>query len=125
MTPHSHVFYAYQSLSTSKQTTIANGTFVQISGQGTVTLNPRFSIKQVLHVPSLSANLVSIHQLTKDMNCQAIFSPYLCEFQAMTTGRMIGATRECNGLYYLMREHLSYKETASNCCLLNSVNLQL
>ena len=77
MTPNSHVFDTYQPLIISKQVTIANGTLVSIFGKGKVTLNPNFSIKQVLHVPNLSTNLVSMHQLTKDLNCHTIFSPHL------------------------------------------------
>jgi len=80
MTPNPHVFSTYHPLETSGRITIANGTSVPIVGHGRVNLNPNLSIKQVLHVPHLSANFLFICQLIKDLNCQAIFSPNLCEF---------------------------------------------
>lgn len=106
MTPNPHVFSTYQPLETSKRITIANGTSVPIVGHGRVNLSPNLCIKQVFHVPHLSANLLSIRQLTKDLNCQAIFSPNLCEFWAMNTRKRIGVSREKDGLYCLTREVL-------------------
>ena len=77
MTPNLHVFETYELLETTKQITIANVTSISITGWGKVNLNPSLSINQVLHVPDLATNLVSIHQLTKELNCHAIFSPYM------------------------------------------------
>ena len=69
MTPNPHVFSTYQPLKTSKRIAIANGTLVPIVGHGRVNLSPNLSIQLVLHVPHLSANLFSIQQLIKDLNC--------------------------------------------------------
>ena len=80
MTPDLHVFETYKPLETSKQITIANGTSIPITGWGRVNLSPILLIKQVLHVPNLSTNLVFVHHLTKDSNCRAIFSSHMCEF---------------------------------------------
>ena len=95
MTLDPNVFDTYEAIATSKHITIANGTLVPIKGEGKITLSPNLAIKQVLHVPNLSTNLVSIHQLTKDLNCHAIFSPHMCEFQPMKIGH--------NVLYFLAR----------------------
>ena len=94
MTPNPLVFDTYKPIVTSKQITIANGTSVSIRGQGTVILSPNITLQKVLHVPNLSANLVSIHRLTNDLNCHAKFSSNMCEFQALKTGKLIGAARE-------------------------------
>jgi len=105
MTPNSHLFSTYQPLKTTKQIQIANGTSVPIIGHGSVYLSPNITIKHVLHVPQLFANLLSIHQLTKDhLHCHAIFSTNVCEFQAIRIGRRIGVAREANGLYCLIRK---------------------
>ena len=96
MTPNLHVFESYEPLETTKQITITNGTSVPIHGQGKVNLSPKLSIKQALHVPNLATNLISIHQLTKELNCLAIFSPHMCKFQVMNTGKMIGVAEEQN-----------------------------
>ena len=59
-----------------------------------ITLNP------VLHVPNLSCNLLSISQLTKQFNCSGKFLPSHCVFQDLSSGKMIGSAKECEGLYY-------------------------
>ena len=69
------IFDTYKPLGIPKHITIANGTFIPIKGQGKVILSPILPIKQVLHVPNLSTNLISIHQLIKELNCRVIFSP--------------------------------------------------
>ena len=69
MSSNPNVFSTYQTLVTPKWIVIANGTSILIKSQGYVTLNPKLIIKRVLHVPNLSANLISVHQLTKDLNC--------------------------------------------------------
>lgn len=58
MTPRLFVFDTYEPIITSKQITIANGTLVSIIGRGTVILSPHITLKNVLHVPNLSTNLV-------------------------------------------------------------------
>ena len=80
MTAHLHFFEIYENLETTKQITIANGAFVPISGKGSVLFNPWLPLNQVFHVPTLTRSLISIHKLTKDLNCFAIFSPHMCKF---------------------------------------------
>ena len=94
ITPNLNVFETYEPLETTKQITMANGTLVPIQGQGKVNLGPKLSIKQVLHIPNLSTNLISIHHLTKELNCHAIFSPHMYKFHAKDTGKMIGVAKE-------------------------------
>ena len=77
---------------------------VPIVGHGNMDLSPNLSIKLVVHVPHLSANLLSIHQFTKTLNWQAIFSPNMCEFQALKTGTRIGVAKEKGGLYCFVRK---------------------
>ena len=104
--PHNPtVFDTYKPLET-KQIIIANGTSIPIKGQGRITLSPNLPIKQVLDVPNLLTNLISVHQLTEDLNYRVIFSPHSCEFPEIATGRMMGAAEEKNGLYVLKREIL-------------------
>ena len=44
-------------------------------------------LKNVLHVPKLSTKLVSIHRLTKDLNCHVIFYLSHCVFRTRVQGR--------------------------------------
>lgn len=59
------------------------------------------SLLQNVHVPKLSTNLISIHRLTKDLNCNVVFCYFHCVFQEHGTEKMIGRARERDGLYYL------------------------
>ena len=63
--------------------------------------SPPLPLKSVLHVPKLSINLLSIHQVTKDLNYKVNFYPTYCVFQDRVTERMNGHAKEKNGLYFL------------------------
>ena len=76
MTHSLEKFSTYIPCPSNKKITITDGSLVTIVGQGVVNVNPSLSLNNVLHVPKLSTNLVSIHdQLTKDMNYSVIFYP--------------------------------------------------
>ena len=74
---------------------------VSIAGKRTIPLTHSLSLKYVLHVPKLSINILSIHKLTKDLNCKMVFSPNDCVFQEPVTGKTIGLAKEREGLYFL------------------------
>ena len=93
----------------SKKIIVADGTTIPTAGQGNVTLNSSLPIQQVLDVPNLSNNLISVNQLTKVLNCCVIFSPHKCEFQAQDTRKMIGVVEECNRLHYLKKSSVFTK----------------
>ena len=42
-------------------------------------------LQNVLHVPKISYNLLSSSKITKDLHCQAIFSPDIVSFQNLGT----------------------------------------
>ena len=52
---------------------VANGTFSSIIGQGIASITP-LTLQNVLHVPNLSCNLLSVNKITKDLNCFVTFS---------------------------------------------------
>ena len=59
------------------------------------------SLKNVLHVPKLSTNLVSIQKLTQDLGCNVIFYPTHYVLQDQHLGKIIGLATIWNGLHYL------------------------
>jgi hypothetical protein len=59
------------------------------------------TLSSVLHVPDLTANLLSIAHITLELNCRVIFYSYYCLFQDLVTGRMIGSGSLKDGLYHL------------------------
>ena len=104
MTPHSSSFSSYTTLSGKPYITVANGSTTPINGRGNIHLQPSFPLKNVLHVPKLSNNLLSIQKITQDLNCAVVFFPSHCVFQDLVTGKTIGIAKEQGGLYYLQHE---------------------
>ena len=100
MTHMSSLFSSYHLLSGQDKMRVADGSFSTISGKGIVDLSKDLSLKSVLHVPSLTSNLLSVSKLTKNLNCSINFFPTHCVFQDRLTKRTIGSGHECGGLYY-------------------------
>ena len=94
-------FRTYNPCPGNRKITVADGSPITVAGQGTVNLSNSLSLNNVLHVPKLSSNLISIHQITKDLNCRVIFYSTHCVFQDLVTGRTIGLAKVNDGLYYL------------------------
>jgi hypothetical protein len=101
MTYSAGAFTSYQPCPSSKKITVADGSLTTVAGQGTIPLNPVFTLQRVLHVPNLTANLLSIRKLIKDINCSVTFFLDHCIFQDLATGRTIGQARVKDGLYML------------------------
>ena len=79
----------------------ADGSLTIVAGIGDVKISPSLMLKNVLHVPRLTTNLISIKKLTQDLHCNVVFYHSHCVFQDEDSGRMIGHARERDGLYYL------------------------
>ncbi|KAJ9561968.1 hypothetical protein OSB04_007128 [Centaurea solstitialis] len=94
------------SMNPPKQTSIhtANGGVAPVTGEGPAKVSNSMDLDTVLVVPSLSSNLLSVSQITKALNCYAIFSPNECFFQDMVTHRILGCGIRRGRLYYL-EEH--------------------
>ena len=94
MTNSSHKFVSYTPCPSNKKISTTGGSLTTVAGQGEIHINPLPILKNVLHVAKLSTNLVSIHQLTKDMNCNVIFHPSHLVFQDQGSGKIIGLAKE-------------------------------
>jgi hypothetical protein len=101
MTYSAGAFTSYQPCPSNKKITVADGSLTTVAGQGTIPFNPVFTLKRVLHVPNLIANLLSIRKLIKDINCSVTFFLDHCIFQDLATGRTIGQASVKDGLYML------------------------
>jgi len=84
MTPHSSSFSSYTTLSGNPYITVANGSTTPVNGRGNIHLQPSFPLKNVLHVPKLSNNLLSIQKITQDLNCAPIVF-----FRILPRGRLL------------------------------------
>lgn len=45
---------------------------------GTVDFRPNLKLEDVLFIPKLNCNLISIYQLSKDLNCYDFYRQFLC-----------------------------------------------
>lgn len=66
-----------------------------------VTPFSKLKLQNVLHVPQLSANLLSIHQLSKDNKCQIIFDADNVVVQDNTSIKLMYHGWSKNGMYPL------------------------
>ena len=80
---------------------------------GSVALGDRIKLDNVLYVPNLNCNVVSILKLCKQLNCLVIYFDDFCVIQECTSRTMIGASERREGVYY-------YKQASSNQA--NAVN---
>lgn len=119
MTNCSKLFSIYSPCAGHKKVKIVYGTFSTIAGVGSIPISKTLTLHNVLHVPNLSCNLLSISKLTQDLNCLAIFDSSTCKFQELSSGRMIGSSKEVDGLY-LFEDKSSPKEKLQKNCL-NSI----
>jgi len=97
MTGMSSLFSSYNPCLGRDKVRIANGSLSPVSSKGSIFM----TLASVLHVPNLTANLLSIACITIELNCCVIFYSYYCFFQDLATGKMIGNGTLKDGLYYL------------------------
>ena len=80
---------------------IANDSLTSIAGKRKIYPCAGLSLHNVLHVAKLSYNLLSISNITHELNCKAIFLSDSISFQDLSLGRMIGTVRHSRGFYLL------------------------
>lgn len=101
MTHFPRLFISYYPCLSSRKITMANGSLTTVAGQEDIFLNKNLILKNVLLVPKLFTNLISIQKLIEDTNCHALFHSNICEIQEQGKKKMIGLVRAREGLYYL------------------------
>jgi len=96
---------------------IGNGQSLPISHKGSVSnIVPQSSLvlSNVLVVPDITKNLISISQLTKQLNCQVIFDSSGFVIQDLATRTVLGVGRCENGLYVLDQHHCALASILSS-----------
>ncbi|KAH9689130.1 retrovirus-related pol polyprotein from transposon RE1 [Citrus sinensis] len=79
---------------------LPDGNVTIANTEGTVVLASHLRLNNVLFVPSLTCNLISVSQLIRDVNCFIQFYDQLCVIQDRITRMLIGAGEQREGLYY-------------------------
>ena len=72
---------------------LADGSFTPIVGFSIVWLTIAFYLSNVLHVPKLSCNLLSISKVTANQNCIVNFSPHFVFFRTNYWVSQLGVLR--------------------------------
>ena len=75
----------------------ANGVTYLITGVGTVALSPSLSLSNTLLVPSLSNKLMSVGQVTEELNCVALMYPIFVLFRIFSPRRSLGVVLRRGG----------------------------
>lgn len=101
MTEDISILKNYRPCTSNSVVRIANGSFSPVAGTGSVQLSKDLHLYSVLYAPKLNCNLLTISQLTRDLNCVTKFYSNLCHFQEMDSGKVIGSAKMCGGLYLL------------------------
>lgn len=79
---------------------LPNGVVIHATRRGRVILSDKCILQNVVYVPSLSCNLISVSQLMDDCLCDVFFTHNMCIFQDRKTRIAIGAGERRGGLYY-------------------------
>ncbi|KAH7570754.1 hypothetical protein JRO89_XS05G0177800 [Xanthoceras sorbifolium] len=78
---------------------LPNGESVVATQSGSVRLSDKITLQNVLYVPKLNCNLLSVSQLNDDLHCIVQFNSYMCAIQDHTR-ELIGTGVRRDGLYY-------------------------
>ncbi|KAL4031039.1 hypothetical protein IC575_009295 [Cucumis melo] len=81
LTGSSEHFISYAPCAGNEKIRIADGSLAPIAGKGQIVPFDGFALQNVLHVPKLSYNLLSISKITRELHCKAIFLPESVYFQ--------------------------------------------
>lgn len=82
---------------------LPNGHNVMTNQKGSVVFDVDFSLKNVLLVPELRCNLISVSQLVQDADCMMQIANIGCVIQGRLLRNLIGAGELRNGLYFFRR----------------------
>ena len=74
---------------------VANGVVTKVAGISSVLLTEHLEVHNVLFVPALTCNLISVSKLIKGNRCRVI--EIGCTFQDLNSGRTIGNSKEWDG----------------------------
>jgi hypothetical protein len=79
---------------------LPNGEQAVATHEGIVILEKGLQLSNVLYVPGLNCNLISVSQLIDDMDCVLQFTNSVCIMQDRTSRTLIGVGERRDGLYY-------------------------
>ncbi|KAB2597903.1 hypothetical protein D8674_000823 [Pyrus ussuriensis x Pyrus communis] len=100
MTYDASLFY-YMTSPSKEEVITANGDVAPVTRAGSISLTPSLSIHNALLVPSLFNHLLSVGQVTEQLDCVVLMFPTFCLLQDIQTRAIIGRGIKRRGLYYV------------------------
>ncbi|CAL2249025.1 unnamed protein product [Prunus armeniaca] len=79
----------------------ANNGAAPVTRAGSILLTPALPLDKVLLVPSLSSNLLSMPQVTEQLNCVVLMYPFFVLLQDIQTQEIFDCGTKKRGLYYV------------------------
>ncbi|CAH9112797.1 unnamed protein product [Cuscuta epithymum] len=79
---------------------LPNGEVTSATSKGTVKISLGITLQNVLLVPGLMCNLISLAQLIDDRNCSVFFTNDVCVIQDLPSRTLIRAGEKHGGVYY-------------------------
>ena len=74
-------FLTYEEPQKKKIIKTTNGEGTKVEGAGTISFSKKVTLNNCLFVPALSHKLLSVSQLTRDLNCTVLMKPGSCIVQ--------------------------------------------
>ncbi|KAL2934510.1 Retrovirus-related Pol polyprotein from transposon RE1 [Bienertia sinuspersici] len=126
-----NLFHSYKRVSHSGSfITIPDGRKIEVLYIGSVVLNDQITLHDVLYAPNFHFNLISIHKLYKDMQCQISFTHDKCYLKGLSKkGPSMLLGRLEDGLYNITEQivdkeqHISGIETTACMSIIDSNKL--
>lgn len=98
---------------------IPTGATSIITHIGDFTMKNGLQLKNVLFIPTFTHNLLSIHKLSKDNNCEVQFLVNECHILNSVTKKLIGMGHLSQGLYYISAESFAIIDKEIGFCANN------
>ena len=93
---------------------VGNGVSLPITHTGKLSHSPYFQLLDVLVVPHITKNLLSISKLTNDFLLSVTFTNNLFTIQNRQTGRMVATSKRDGSLYVLERRNSAFVSVLKN-----------
>jgi transposase InsO family protein len=107
-----------------EQVSVGNGQNLPIQNIGNSQLHTKyhkFQLRNVLHVPKIASNLLSVHKLCLDNNCSCYFDAKKLLIQDLPTGRLLYKGQSSNGVYPI-QSHLFHSIANKTACVAHSIS---
>uniref|UniRef100_A0A2N9HH13 Integrase catalytic domain-containing protein n=1 Tax=Fagus sylvatica TaxID=28930 RepID=A0A2N9HH13_FAGSY len=107
----------------SEQVTVGNGQNLPIQSIGNTQLHTqyhKFQLKNVLHIPRIASNLMSVHKLCLDNNCSCLFDAQKLLIQDLPTGRLLYKGLSKDGVYPIHSTQFCRSASTKSACLASS-----